>query len=117
LNDEEGVEEGDDVADWLKGDEENLVGSNNCMIATTLEEITCYVEFTKKLLLEVQEQECFNKKMQEDILYTNMKSPNQMEDRKNNLKNAKEKMQDLCMQLKGSSNPMICDELKKVETQ
>jgi hypothetical protein len=26
-------------------------------------------------------------------------------------------MQDLCMQLKGSSNPMICDELKKVETQ
>ncbi len=46
-----------------------------------------------------------------------MKSPNQMEDRKNNLKNAKEKMQDLCMQLKGSWNPMICDELKKVEMQ
>ncbi len=66
------------------------------MIATTPEEITCYVEFSKKLL-EVQEQECFNKKMREDILYTNMKSPNQMEDRKNNLKNAKQKMQDLFM--------------------
>jgi hypothetical protein len=26
-------------------------------------------------------------------------------------------MQDLCMQLKGSWNPMICDELKKVEMQ
>ncbi len=87
------------------------------MIATTPKEITCYVKFTKKLLLEVQEQECFNKRMRKDILYTNMKSPNQMEDRKNNLKNAKEKMQDFFMQLKGSSNPMICNELKKVETQ
>jgi hypothetical protein len=26
-------------------------------------------------------------------------------------------MQDFFMQLKGSSNPMICNELKKVETQ
>jgi hypothetical protein len=38
-----------------------------------------------------------------------------MEDYKNNLKYVEEKMQDLCMKLKGSSNLVICDELKKVE--
>ncbi len=39
-------------------------------------------------MLEVEDQECFNKKVQKDILYTNMKSRNQMEDLKNDLKNA-----------------------------
>ncbi len=39
-------------------------------------------------MLEVEDQECFNKKVQKDSLYTNMKSRNQMEDQKNDLKNA-----------------------------
>lgn len=34
-------------------------------------------------MLEVEDEECFNKKVQKDILYTNMKSRNQMEDLKN----------------------------------
>jgi phage host-nuclease inhibitor protein Gam len=54
--------------------------------------------------------------MQENILYTNMKYHNQMENLKNNLKNVEKKMQDLCTQLEGSLDLVICDELKKVET-
>jgi hypothetical protein len=36
-------------------DEKNLVGSGSCMIVVLLEEITCYVEFIEKLMLEVED--------------------------------------------------------------
>jgi hypothetical protein len=43
------IRSGDDVANQPV-DEKNLVGSGNCMIVVLLEEITCYMDFTKKLM-------------------------------------------------------------------
>jgi hypothetical protein len=42
-------EKGNDGIDQLKGDEENLVGNNNCMNVVIPKEIMHYVEFTKKV--------------------------------------------------------------------
>jgi hypothetical protein len=48
-------------------------------------EIMQYVDFTWKLLLEVEEQECINKQIEQDILPTNMKVGSLMEYHNNNL--------------------------------
>jgi hypothetical protein len=41
-------EKGDDAIDQLEDDEENLVGSDSCMIVVLLEEIIRYVENSLK---------------------------------------------------------------------
>jgi hypothetical protein len=42
-------EKGNDGIDQPERDEENLVGSNSCLIVAIPKKVTHYVEFTKKL--------------------------------------------------------------------
>jgi hypothetical protein len=42
-------QKGNDGIDQPEGDEENLVGSNSCMIVVIPKEVTHYLEFIKKL--------------------------------------------------------------------
>ncbi len=64
-----------------------------------LEEIMQYVEFIEKFLLEVEEQECINKQIKQNIMFTNVKAHNTMEDHNNNLKEEMKRLV-MLMQLK-----------------
>jgi len=82
-------------------------------------EILQYVEFTQKLFSKVEEQECINKQIEQNILLTNMKMNNLMEDCNNNLEEESKRLTTLSMQLESKlGDPLASKDLRnKVQAQ
>jgi hypothetical protein len=94
-----------------KREDEILGGSGSC-VNIALEEIMQYVEFIEKFLLEVEEQECINKQIKQNIMFTNVKAHNMMEDHNNNFKEEMKRLV-MLMQLKNKSdNPVAFNVLR-----